>query len=139
MGLGKDIKEKLKVNPKNLNAELVEQPGLFAYHAYQMTKKNQELEELELDLNILIAKKDKKTRNMFEETGVKYSEKKIEIGIDADNEVIKMKKKIIKLNTEYNILKGITRAYEQRKDILISLSANIREERKSDVSLRDKE
>jgi len=137
MSVSKDIKEKLKVDPKNLNAELIEQPGLFAYYAYEMSKKKEELEELELDLDILESETDRKVRNNFLIKNEKVSEKKVEMVVMSITKVKELKRKIIKVNAEYNILKGIVRAYEQRKDVLVSLSANMREENKSDINLRD--
>lgn len=139
MSLSEDIKKKLKINDKNLNAELLEQPGLFARYAFEMSKKKQEFDELELELDILEAEIDKKIRIEFVANNVKYSEKKIEREIMIEPKVKELKIKIIKVYTEYCILRSIANAYEQRKDMLVSLCANRRAEMKSDVNLREDE
>jgi len=139
MSLAEDIKKKLKINDKNLNAELIEQPGLFARYAFEMSKKKQEFDELELELDILEAETDKRVRNKFLANDEKISEKKVEMEIMVDPKIKELKREVIKVNSQYYILKGITQAYSQRKDLLISLCANLREEMKSDINLREKE
>jgi len=135
MGLSDKIKKKLVIDASHLNDEIIKQPGEYAYYSHQCVKKKRELDLLVLDLDVLIAKKDSKYRDCFVKSGKKLTESQLEKLINKTDAVIKLRRDIIDIKCRYKILKGVVAAYEQRKDCLISISANRREEMKSHVAV----
>jgi len=135
MEFSKKIQQDLEIDEPHLNDEILKQPGLYAYYAHQCSEKRKELDFLSLDLDVLKAEKDSYWRDMFTSQNEKFTETKLSTMISKDEKVIKLKKQIIEVDCEYKILRGVVIAFEQRKDCLVSISANRREELKNQVGV----
>ena len=115
-----DISKELNISIENINSELAEQPAQFARWGTMEVIAKDILESYQ-------GQKSEKLRTENE----KISETKIESLLLNDPEYMKLKK-------QHNTLRIVKEAFRQRKDMLISLAANLREEFDIDLSVKKK-
>ena len=133
--IDKTVEERLKIDESHLNDEIMRQPGEYAYYTRKYADKKKDVELLKLELNVLVAERDSFLREDFTSKGEKFTEPKITNAINKESKAVELKKKIINAECEYDTLKGIVSAWDQRKDCLVSISANKREELKQRIGI----
>ncbi len=130
--------EQLEINMADINTELAEQPGKYAYWAALSIASEQEYNEIELALKKLRAEKYKLLKEQaIDDKKSKITEAYLEHALILDDEVYNLTKKLIEKEKEMNLLKAIRNAFEQRKDSLIAISSNIRIERDAELRFKN--
>ena len=139
-----DLSRDLKFSAEELNTAYIEQPAKFAYWAMLATqsktlsdRKKLEVERYESYLKTTLeGELDTEVRNNLSMDGEKITESKVSSNIhthprylDAVNKLTALKVELIELQNQTNLLNIAKDAFIQRKDMIISLGANIRQEK----------
>jgi len=123
--------DELSVDIENINKELTEQPGKYAYWSAMYHLAKEELALKESDLKIAIAQKDGELRESWERLfpNIKKTEDAIAKKIDTDAAIIEKTKQVIEARKKVGYMETMKSAFEERKDTLVSLTSNLRSQR----------
>lgn len=122
--------QELSINTKKINDELKEQPTHFAYLSLAMIKlkRARDIEE-----NLLKKIKDsifiEYKSDTDPQTGRIYSNDLAESYITQDEEYQEQLEKFLEADNNYQIVKTCVDSFIQRKDLIQTLSANVRQEK----------
>ena len=134
-----DFEHDLKIDVANLNDELMRQPGLFSRWAVLAVEARAERDRLEEKLKVTDAHLDNEFREKAEREGTKITEKKLLSQILLDPRHAQAMENCLEARKDADILQvGAREAFSQRKDCLISLAANLREEFDADLYIKEK-
>lgn len=147
-----DLGEDLKIDPMNINDAFIEQPAKFAYWATVaiqakalLEKKKSEVERQEEYLKkTLVGELDNEVRANLEMNGEKITETKVTNGIyiherykEEQAKLYALKDELLELQQKFAVLDIAKESMNQRKDMLISLGANLRlEGNNAELSLK---
>lgn len=118
-------KELLKLDLENIYANLKDQSYTFFYFSMAMARLKKDHEDLLVDLNQL---KFKVRKEVEEASQKKLTEKYLEGFVDSHPDVVKLYKKVNEYDSQLEIFKGLVRALEQRRDMIVQMSSNRRAE-----------
>ena len=131
-----NIKEIMKINEANLIDEFVNQPSTYAWFAALSEIASSEVETKKFDLDVLKANLDTKKRGMLAKEHITVDEKGKEKGrvteamvtsaILTDTRYAVLHQELIEAIRQQGILKALTKALEQRAQMLIQLGASKR-------------
>ena len=139
-----DLESDLKFTPENLNQAYIEQPSKFAYWSVlavqsksALDRKKLEVEQLEdYTRKTLYGELDTEVRQRMEMDGEKVTEAKVVSGIYTHPRYLEVKSKLrecqaelLALQKQTDLLYSAKEAFIQRKDMIISLGANLRQEK----------
>ncbi len=134
-----DFEHDLKIDTANLNDELMRQPALFSRWAVLAVEARAERDSLEEKMKVTDAQLDAEFRQEAIEIGDKITEKKLFSKILLDPRHTLAMNDCLEARKAADILQvGAREAFSQRKDCLISLAANLREEHDSDLHIKEK-
>ena len=149
-----DLNEDLRIDPMNISADFCEQPAKYAYWATVtaqakslVERKRLEVEKLEDYLKkTLVGELDGEVRRELEMNGEKITETKVVNGIfvhpkyvETQEKLYSLKEELVDLQQKFAVLDIARDAMNQRKDMLISLGAQLRVEgNNADVFIKDK-
>lgn len=138
-----NLGEDLAIDYSDINQSFIDQPAKFAWWAtvcaqaraiYEHSKEQVERYE-DFIKQQLIGELDAKMRTKIELDGGKVTESKVEKAIYASDEykaaieqLNDMRDSMLKAQENYSILYAARQAMDQRKDMLISLGAQLRQE-----------
>lgn len=147
-----NLAEDLQIHEDNLNADFCDQPAKFAWYAVLSAKAKHEasLAKFELDKmeeyikKTLIGELDAEVRHNLEFEGEKITESKVEKAIYKHSKYKEQVEKLNELKLEWLdknhtavLLEFAKEAMMQRKDMLISIGANLRAQMENtDLSIR---
>ena len=138
-----DLAEDLKIDPMNINENFCSQPALYAYWATiaaqakaLVDKKKAELDRADDYLKkTLVGELDAEVRQQMEVDGEKITEGKVTNAIYKHTRYVEQQEKIyalrdelLNLQQQWTVLDIAKESMNQRKDMLISLGANLRQE-----------
>ena len=127
------------VDAANLNEELARQPALFSRWAVLAVEARAERDKLEEALKVVDAQLDAEFRQEAVETGEKVTEKKLFSKILLDSRHTQAMENCLEARSTADIIQvGAREAFSQRKDCLISLAANLREEFDAELYIKEK-
>lgn len=133
----------LQIDTANIKQSYIEQPAKYAWWAIQaikaqnlLEKKKQECDIEETNVKkILRSRIDQEVRETMNVSGSRITEGKIEALVNTDERYIsgledlnKLKSEMLSLQENYLMLVAAREAMEQRKEMLISLGAQMRYE-----------
>lgn len=121
-------KELLKLDLENIYANLKDQSYTFFYFSMAMARLKKDYEDLVVDLNQLKFKVRKEVEEATPQK--KLTEKYLESFVEAHPDVVKLYKKINEYDSQLEIFKGLVKALEQRRDMIVQMSSNRRAETK---------
>ncbi|MNW28086.1 hypothetical protein D3C74_48980 [compost metagenome] len=135
-----NVGEELKADIADLNEAFLTQPGKFAWWSTLAENAKHQRDSLEATLDKQEAEADYKVRLSLELEGVKVTEAAVKQGIKKDEEYLDALKRYNAAKKTAGILSQVVKAFEQRKEMLISLGANLRKENDNSdiVSLKEK-
>ncbi len=117
----------LKIDPENLEPVLSNQAHLFFFFTVALAKIKKEYE-------FALAEFGRTTYEVREEAEKnptrKTTEKYLEIVINSNDRIIKEKKQISELENQLEIMKGLLKSLEHRRDMIVQMSSNKRAETK---------
>lgn len=139
-----DLTKELEFSGEELNQAYIEQPAKFAYWASMASKSRFELDKAKLAVDrqetylkkTLYGELDNEIRQKMEMDGEKITEAKVTSRIFSDkryleeqNKLYDLQEKVSELQYQTDTLYVAKDAFIQRKDMIISLGANIRQEK----------
>jgi len=135
----KQIVKDTTINPVDLDNEMLVQAGLFSNYAASTAKAELAMDNLKLKRDIVHAQVDKEVRDAAADEGRKVTEKLIDAEVSTDIRVVKVIRRHNELKAEFNTLKGVLEALKQKRDMLVQLGINSREEWKGEVRVKEAE
>ena len=123
-----NLREIVKISEADLTEEFIKQPSLYAWFATLCEFASAEVETKKMNLSILYANLDAEKRAEFAVSAKKVTEAVISGAVETDARHIDAKTSLIEAGRQYGILKGIVKALEQRKDMLIQVGSTKRQE-----------
>ena len=118
-------KKLLELDLDNVYIHLKDQSYTFFYFSMCMAKLNKDYRDILIDLNKIKFEIRKKEE---ESTQKKLTEKYLEAFVEAHPDVILQQKRVNDYDCQLEIFKGLVRALEQRRDMLVQMSSNKRAE-----------
>lgn len=126
------------VDETNLNAEFGRQAGLYAYLVAELSKAEAAWNEAKANRELEYAEADLAIREDYAKSGQKSTEALIKSEVTVDERYVKSGEIELQAAERYRLLRGLADAMRQRGDMLISLGANLRQERDfTDMKLYD--
>jgi hypothetical protein len=122
----KDISDALvKFDGSNIDDEMQRQASLYSYYHGLMIAAKKMVNDLDADLTRLSAK----LRSGYKMSSTtKLTAKDLDDLVLADDSFVVAQKEVNEATFKYELLKGLVKALEQKKDMLQQVSANKREE-----------
>ena len=128
-----NLREVVKITEADLTEEFIRQPSLYAWFATLSEYASAEVETQKMNLSIQRANLDAEKRLELGQAAKKPTEAMVGSAIDVDDKYKAAQVALIESKRQYGILKGIVKALEQRKDMLIQVGSTKRQE----LSLHD--
>lgn len=125
------FKDFLKINKLKINDDLSNQSSIFYSYAQEHEVIEYSLKTAELNLEIIIDDLSRDFKNKYRNVKNFNSETTIKRLVGSNEEVKKLKREINELSHAYRKSKIRLDALKMRSEMLITLSNNIRGERKS--------
>jgi hypothetical protein len=116
----------VKFDEANIENEMYSQASMYSYYHGLMSLAKKFTNDLEAD-NVRLASK---LRSNYKNTHSKLTAKDLDDLVFADEEYNAALRTLNAATFKYELLKGLVRALEQKKDMLQQVSANKREETK---------
>ena len=116
-----------QVNLVDLDNELGRQASIFSYYSGLMSAAKRELGDAEADLNRLSGTV---RSNLKRGSSVKLTAKDLDDLVFCDEDYITQNEQVNQASFRYDVLKGLCRALEHKKDMLVQISSNRRAETK---------
>lgn len=116
----------------HLNDHISKQPSLYAWYASILEEKKYELDVAKDKLDKQLAQAELKVRRVGILGVSKITESSIQSAVSLDDGVVEAKEYFANKRLEYGRVKSIVDALAQRKDMLATLSANVRKDLKND-------
>lgn len=133
------FKEDISINMVDLDNAFIQQAAQFAHYAMQMAKANEQVDNFKLLLDVKEAQLNTEYRNSLAIGGVKVTELMLCSAVTADPRYIRVHKAYNEAKTVFEMLKAATEAFRQRRDMLIQVGTNDRQERKGELFIKSKE
>jgi len=122
-----DISDSIvRFDKNNIEDELQRQASVYSYYTglLGMSKKDLDASNLRLTQYIAQTRKDKKNSNL----AVKQTAKDLDDFVSSTEEFHMLSDEVNNCQFKFTLLKGLVQALEQKKDMLVQLSANTRAE-----------
>ena len=120
-----NLKKDLRIGA-DLNKEFIKQPGLFYHYAGMLEDAQDILRKLNIEYSVFKATLDKRFREKADEIGEKITEIGIVSKIRRTKKWRGLKEKIAKAEYNVGMLYAARGAMMSKKEMLISLGANVR-------------
>lgn len=133
-------KQTLKLNPEqiridlqidvDLNTAMIRQPGLFAHYASLQAQFEREVNKVKTFIDVTEARVEREIRDQNSVTNTKMTEGQIRSMINTDPRVIKLSLQFNESQEQASLAKTTAEAFRHRRDMLVQLAFNYREEGK---------
>ena len=135
-----DVHELLEIDDTNLSKEFANQASLYGFFATLAVKAEHAASVLSMRREQEYAIADQEDREELEQQGKKSTEPMIKNMIVSDAVYAKVVEKEYVAKYDYDIIKAITKAMEQRAQMLISLGNFVRHEYEmTDMKIRERQ
>lgn len=133
--LGTDV----RINPADIDGEMVRHASLFVHYATNTVKARKLYERAKAGFEILEAKLDAEYRETFVAAGQKVTEAAIRNALVADTRWSGGNAKVIEAQANWRLCEVAEESFRQRKDLLLEIARNARQERGLDMSVRNQD
>ena len=128
-----DLNEVLTVDEHNLNRAYVEQAALYAWWSAARAIASKYSAQLKKKLDLRRSELARNLRKESDESLLRWTLSDIEARILADDQYGLLADKLIEAQYHEQLLTGVCEALDQRKEMLISLGAQMRTEARQDL------
>lgn len=122
-------------NPVELSEQMAQQPSKYAWVAVLYALASDHYERLKRRHKVLSAQLDKHHRKHRDDKALKITEAIITADIEADGQYIKSGDDLQNAKLNRDLLDAAVEAFEQRKDMMISIGSNLRQEREGELRI----
>jgi len=130
-----EFRDEIRVSVNTLDDAMMQQAGLRAYHGEQAAHADAQHSRLKLRHEVVEARLYDKHRKALALTGEKVTEKMVENAVKQDPEYVSSKNRVIEAETIAAVRRSCTDALRDRKDMLVQLGADRREEGKGQLRI----
>lgn len=123
-------KKLLELDLEKVTSSLASQSYTFFFFSTVLSLLKKETEDCVVDLNTTMHQVREREQKNLEQQRKKVTEKYLESFVQADHDVIEVKRRLNDLECKQEICKSLVKALEQRRDMLIQMSSNRRAETK---------
>lgn len=117
---------------EEINQAISKQPSLYVWYSYLADRVKNEVEKLDKELDHVSAKIELRVRK----TGVygvkKMTDSAVKAAVICDKEYVEKQQELFAKKAQYSALKSTELSLRQRKDMLATLSANLRKNQEND-------
>lgn len=124
-----NIYEETKISEEAMEAEIKTQPSKYAFLFILHKKLLARFETLKQNREQLYARLYGQSKSRVQASGRAYTDEASKAWVEGHKKYKTITEACIKAREDADILQGCVRAFEQRKDLLQTLSSNIRKER----------
>lgn len=121
--------EELAISEDTLSNDFMEQAGKYAWWATLAETAKAHRDNLEAIMDKVEAEADTRVRKKLDVEGIKITESLVKSRIKLDEQYQESLKAYVKAKKNASIIEKIVRAFDHRKEMLISLGAHLREEK----------
>lgn len=121
-----EVTSLVEISEDTINKNICNQAGLYAFYAEAAADVRSKRDMAAQALKDIRCIADVEIRKRVEGTGAKSTEAKIAAEVELDGKVVKYKDKVLNYEANLGKLEAILRALEHRKDMLVTLGANMR-------------
>jgi hypothetical protein len=129
------FKNEIAVSENNLDNCMMQQAGLFAWHASEGARAEAQYARVKLRFDVVEARLYDRHRKAIAAAGEKATEKSIENAVRQDPEWLQAKNLVIEAEMLASINKGAVEALRHRKDMVVQMGADRREEYKGQTRI----
>jgi len=124
----KDISDALvQFSESNVEDEMIRQASIYSYYFGLMCVAKKQMNDFSADIMRITSK----LRSGFKQgSSTKLTAKDLDDLVGVDEAYLAANKELNSATFKYELLKGLVRALEQKKDMIVQVSANKREETK---------
>lgn len=133
------FKSDVSVNIADLDDAFTRQASLFAHYGMQAARASEQVDNLKLLQEVKEAQLSNEHRESLLAEGGKVTEKMIDSAVLTDPRYIKIRKAYNEAKGVLEMNKASTEAFRQRRDMLIQIGADAREEKKGEIFIKKKE
>jgi hypothetical protein len=131
--------EELRLAEETINENLRDQPSLFAYYAVLAEIADSEMAEAKLALEVTESQLDAQVRAELIAAGTKATETMIRGKIVTNDVYLAAVSQLNVLRKNYGILRAIKEAFSHRKDMLVTLASNMRQQMDPEIYIKKQE
>lgn len=124
-----NIWQEVKITEANVEAEIKGQSSRYAFVFVLHKKLLARFEELKQERKALYGSLLSKAKSRVQKNGRPFTDDAAKGWVDNQGLYRQITKKTIKAREDADVLLGVVRAFEQRKDLIQTLSSNLRKER----------
>lgn len=133
------VKRDLDIDQIDINVSMMRQAGLFAYYASLHARADAAVAKAEQMVDITEATLDKQIRDRAAAAGEKKTEAQIKSLIQTDPIMIRRRQALNEAVMLAAIAKSTAEAFRHRRDMLVQIGFNLREEIKGGVQIGEKQ
>lgn len=126
-----DLAKDLHIDLGDLTDEMIRQPSLVSYYINRVSEASLKLKNYRLTVEVFESALDRQIRDKALMKKEKLTETEIKSRMKSNDTWINHQRKINELESGVDQLKGIVEALKHKKDMLIQVGSNEREERRS--------
>ena len=130
-----DLENDLDINTAEINKEMVEQPAQFAWYGVLWKLAGKKASQLKKTITKFKAELELKIREQANESKIKVTESAVEAMVESNETLEKYNDDYIQAKLEEGLLEIGKDAFIQRKDMLVSISSNMRQEIDDDIKV----
>jgi len=123
--------QELKIAEETINRNLTEQPGRYAFYAMLEEMAEELMNKAKLTLDMVTAEADASVRDKLTKAGGKFTETVVSSAVVLDPARLAAIAEYNQMKANVGKLHAIRDAFNQRKDCLIALGLNMRDQRNS--------
>ena len=124
------VSEISHIEPHKMDDELAILPAVYGYYAGLLAEAKENMEILSFEADKRLAKVRLDVHVSLRKQGAKITEKILDTESFIDEIYLNKKEDLIKAGTKFNLVRNILTTLEYKKDMLIQLSVNTRQEKK---------
>lgn len=133
------FKDDISVNMANLDDAFVTQAALFAHYAMQAAKAAEQVDNVKMLLDVKKAELYNEHREILFKSGAKVTEAMIDAAVITDKRYQRVWKAHNEAKGILEMVKASAEAFRQRRDMIVQIGTNAREERKGEVFIKSRE
>lgn len=128
--LKKIITQIAAIDDSGLEVALSLLPSIYGYLACLLSEAKEKMDLAEVELEQREAQLRKEIRETMKKQGAKITEKTLDAEVICSSEYIVKRVEFIEATSKYNTMRNLLTTIEYKKDMVIQISANTRNEKK---------
>ena len=131
------LKRDVAFSPHNIDDAMMTHASKFVHYAVQSSMARGQFERMKAAFEILESKLDGEHRTVLKEENPKTTEAQIRAAVVADARWKAANARLIETRTVYELAQDAKEAFTMRRDTLLQVAKNVREERGGEMRLRE--